>query len=264
MSASSIPKRIIQTGKSAQLPLRERAMVNSLRALHPDYEYLFFDDTQVEQFIDDVFPQYRPVFDGFPYRIQKYDFFRYLAVFHYGGFYFDLDVLLAERLDSLHDDACVFPFEGLTMSRYLRGQGMDWQIGNYAFGAAAGQSLLQTIIENCVRAQREPDWVKPMMNGVPPLSRAEFTVLNSSGPGLISRTLMENKSSLPGVKVLFQDDVCDVTTWNRFGTLGVHMMDGSWRGKTSFIRRRITQRWEVWQMERLMRESRKLGPTRWL
>lgn len=259
---SSIPKRIIQTGKSNQLPLRERAMVNSLRALHPDYEYLFFDDHQVEQFIDECFPQYRAVFDGFPYRIQKYDFFRYLAVFQHGGFYFDLDVLLAERLDPLAGMTCVFPFEGLTMSRYLRDHGMDWQIGNFAFGAVAGHPLLRAIIDNCVRAQREPQWVTPMMNGVPPLSRGEFTVLNSSGPGLISRTLLENSRSLTDVAVLFQNDVCDVSLWNRFGTLGIHMMDGSWRGKTGFIRRRITQRWEVWQMERLIRESRKLGPIR--
>jgi hypothetical protein len=31
------------------------------------------------------------------------------------------------------------------------------------------------------------------------------------------------------VRVLFPDDVCDVGNWNRFGDIGVHLMEGSWR-----------------------------------
>src|SRR5437879_786840 len=88
-----IPKRTIQTGKDADQPLRTRAMMCNLRLLNPDYEYLFFDNHQVETFINQEFPQYRGVFDSFQFRIQRYDFFRYLAVYRHGGFYFDLDVM---------------------------------------------------------------------------------------------------------------------------------------------------------------------------
>ena len=93
-----IPKRIIQTGKSSNLPLKERAAVCNLKLLNPDFEYLFFDDGQVESFIDQHFPEYREVFNSFPFRIQRYDFFRYLAVYQFGGFYFDLDLFLASSL----------------------------------------------------------------------------------------------------------------------------------------------------------------------
>ena len=79
-----IPKRIIQTGKTPQQPLRNQAMVSNLRLLNPDYEYMFFDDRQVEEFIDAEFPQYRAVFDSFRVPIQRYDFFRYLAVYRRG------------------------------------------------------------------------------------------------------------------------------------------------------------------------------------
>lgn len=61
-----IPKRIIQTDKSADLPLLSKAAIVNLRLLNPDFEYLFFDDAQVEEFIDAEFPQYRPVFDFSP------------------------------------------------------------------------------------------------------------------------------------------------------------------------------------------------------
>src|SRR5262245_51589591 len=91
---STVPRRIIQTAKSGDMPLIQRAAVANVRLLNPDFEYLFFDDARVEEFIDAEFPQYRPVFDAFPARIQRYDFFRYLAVYHFGGFYLDTDVFL--------------------------------------------------------------------------------------------------------------------------------------------------------------------------
>jgi hypothetical protein len=258
-----IPKRIIQTGKYAQQPLRNRAMMANIRLLNPDYEYLFFDEERVQAFVNQEFPQYRKVFDSFFFRIQRYDFFRYLAVYRHGGFYFDLDVMLASGLSDLLECGCVFPFEGLTLSGYLREHHkMDWEIGNYAFGAAAGHPFLEAIIENCVRAQEDPTWVKPMMRGFPPLLTSEYLILNTTGPGLISRTLAENVGLAEMVKVLFPDDVCDVGNWNRFGDLGIHLMEGSWRARNGYLRRRVAQRWENWKMQRLMKESLKFGKTR--
>jgi inositol phosphorylceramide mannosyltransferase catalytic subunit len=258
-----IPKRIIQTGKQIEQPLLNRAAMSNLRLLHPDFEYLFFDDRQVEDFIHQEYPEYCAVFDSFQWPIQRYDFFRYLAVYRYGGFYFDLDVLLASGVSGLLDRGCIFPFEGLTLSSFLRNRyKMDWEIGNYAFGSAPGHPFLGAIIENCVRAQKDPRWVRPMMLGFPPLFRAEFVVLNTTGPGLISRTLAENPDLAQTVTVLFPDDVCDLRNWNRFGDLGVHLMDGSWRLEAGFLRRRLVQYWELWTLRRLLKESRKLGKMR--
>src|SRR5262245_37394105 len=133
---AGIPRRIIQTAKSRDLPLLEQAVVANIRLLNPDFEYLFFDDADVERFIDEHFSQHRELVESFPVRIQRYDFFRYLAIFHLGGFYLDTDVLLARGLDDLCGFGCVFPFEELSIHRFLRDRhGMDWEIGNYAFGA---------------------------------------------------------------------------------------------------------------------------------
>lgn len=258
-----IPKRIIQTGKHVQQPLHNRAMMANIKLLNPDYEYLFYDDEGVREFIEQEFPQYREVFDSFRFPIQRYDFFRYLAVYRHGGFYLDLDVLLASGLSSLLQCDCVFPFEALTSSHFLRGHHkIDWEIGNYAFGAAPGHPFLQEVIENCVRAQKDPGWVKPMMRGLPFLFRDEFLVLNTTGPGLVTRTLAENAELAKAVTVLFPDNVCDVDNWHRFGDLGVHFMEGSWRTRSSRLRRRLAQRWENWKMQGLLKQSLRLGKTR--
>jgi hypothetical protein len=257
-----IPKRIIQTGKHIELPLRSRAMVSNLRLLNPEFEYMFFDNEGVQSFIDQEFPQYRTVFDAFPFPIQRYDFFRYLAVYRHGGFYFDLDVMLASDLSSLLNTGCVFPFEGLTLSRYLRKQHkLDWEIGNFAFGAAPGHPFLEAVIENCVRAQKDPDWIKPMMAGFPPFLRSEYLVLNTTGPGLITRTLAENTELAKEVQVLFPKDLSDMSTWNRFGDLGIHMMEGSWRTRGAFLRRRMANYWEYWQLKKLAKRHADLRKT---
>jgi hypothetical protein len=141
---------------------------------------------------------------------------------------------------------------------------MDWEIGNYAFGAAPNHPFLEAVIENCVRAQKDPKWVKPMMRGLPAMFRAEYIVLNTTGPGLLSRTLAENPGLSNTVTVLFPDDVCDVRNWNRFGDLGIHLMDSSWRARSGFLRRRLAQYWELWIMRRLLKQSLRLGKTRHL
>lgn len=258
-----IPKRIIQTGKHLEQPLRNRAMMANMKLLNPDFEYLFFDDEGVQALIDREFPQYRVVFDSFRFPIQKYDFFRYLAVYHYGGFYFDLDVMLASGLSGLLEYGCVFPFEGLTISDYLREHyNLDWEIGNYAFGAAPGHPFIRDVIENCVRAQQDPNWVKPMMRGIPALSKTDYWVLNTTGPGLVTRTLAEDSELANLVTVLFPDDVTDTQNWNRFGDFGVHLMQGSWRPSRSHFRNRMALRLESAKLNGLVSKSAKLGKTR--
>ena len=258
-----IPRRIIQTDKSADLPLFAKAAATNLRLLNPDFEYLFFDDARVEQFIDAEFPQYRPVFNSFSVRIQRYDLFRYLAVYHFGGFYFDTDVFLASGLEDLLEFSCVFPFEHLSIHSFLCEEyGMDWEVGNYAFGAAAGHPFLEAIIKNCVRAQQHPEWAEAMMKSIPRIFRSEYFVLNTTGPGLVSRTLAEYPDACDQVKVLFPEDVCDPNSWYRFGDYGVHLQVGTWRKREGLVRRVLHRHWESTTRKALLKESLKRGGKR--
>jgi inositol phosphorylceramide mannosyltransferase catalytic subunit len=262
-TVTNIPRRIIQTGKSRTLSLTEQAALANLTALNPDFEHLYFTDSEVQTFITREFPQYQSAFAAFRYPIQRFDFFRYLAVYHFGGFYFDLDVFLARSIDALTSDTCVFPFEELTMNRFLRNRhGMDWEIGNYAFGAAPGHPFLSAIIENCLRAQQDPGWVAPMMANIPFCFREGYIVLNTTGPGLISRTLAENPKLARNVTILFPDDVCDRRTWHQFGNYGVHLMAASWRKNGNLFKRRLSQLWEEKTRNRLHAKSRELGRQR--
>jgi len=228
------------TDKTAALPLRARAAVANIRLLNPDFDYVFFDDAAVDDFIRTHYPEYVELFRSFPVPIQRYDFFRYLAIHKLGGFYFDVDVFLAASLEPLLIKECVFPFERLTWSEYLRRQhGMYIEIGNYAFGATPGHPFIEAVIKNCVRAFRDEEWRDEAFRGLPKTLRQELFVIYTTGPGLVSRTLAEYGNRNAPVEILYNGDVCNKASWNQFGTYGVHMMQSSWRRGLGFLRRRI-------------------------
>ncbi|MCC6365718.1 MAG: hypothetical protein IT165_19565 [Bryobacterales bacterium] len=224
---------------------------------------MYFDDAMVDAFIEEQLPEHRAAYRSFPYRIQKYDFFRYLAVYRYGGFYLDLDMFLARSLTPLLSCECVWPFEELSAIRYLWSQfTMDWQIGNYAFGSIQSHPFLAAVIDNCLRAQADATWVKPMLNAIPSPFRKQFYILNTTGPGLVSRTCAENPLLANRLTVLFPDDVRDPCTWHQFGPFGVHHMLGSWRDKQNFLSLRLTRLWEGWTLRRVLARGTPLGKTR--
>ena len=240
-----------------------RASARMLQLLHPGWDYCFYGDRDVKSFIADEFPEYEKVFQGFSLNIQRCDFFRYLYVYRFGGYYLDLDIILAEPLSELLPGRSLFPFDELTLSRHLREKHvMDWEIGNYGFGAHPGDPFLARIIENCVRSQQDPLWIEPMMRGVPRWFRGEIAVLNSTGPGMISRTLAESPDLHDNITILFPDDVNDQQCWHQFGRDGVHLVSGSWRDKGSFWRRKLAWKWEAWARREGEEASRRRGPKR--
>jgi inositol phosphorylceramide mannosyltransferase catalytic subunit len=263
-----IPRRIIHIycapeGCREELPLFNRCALQNVKLLHPHFEHLIFDRTGIQDFLLKEYPEFRQVMDAFPHPIQRFDFFRYLAVYRLGGFYFDLDVFLARRLDPLLEMECVFPFEELTISDYLRrDHHFDWELANYGFGAAPGNQFLGKVIENCVRSLRDRQWASQPMQGIPRPFRGSFLVPMMTGPGMVSRTFAENPALHKTVTVLFPMDVCDENTWQRFGEFGVHLMQASWRKRNGFVLSRVARLWENCKRRKLLQESRALGPIR--
>jgi mannosyltransferase OCH1-like enzyme len=251
-----IPRILCQTGPP-ETPLLLESAMQTVRLLNPDFEYKFYSDAAVNAFFEEDFPEYRGIFDSFPHRIQRYDFFRYLAIYRHGGFYLDQDVFLARGLEPLVQADCVFCFEELSPVRYLWDQfGLDWQIGNYGFGAAPGHPFMAALIENCIRAQQDPNWVKPLMKGIPRPFHNQFYILNTTGPGMVTRTYAERPDLAGAVTILFPEDVRDPATWHQFGEFGVHHMAGSWRKPESFWSLRLTRLWEGWTLWRLLSTCR--------
>jgi hypothetical protein len=102
-----------------------------------------------------------------------------------------------------------------------------------------------------------------MMKGIPRLFWPQFYVLNTSGPGLVSRTLMECAGrSVGSVEVLFPHDVRNPGSWHQMGHFGVHHMLGSWRGKPGFFKQRLLRVWDGRTLKRILAAAEGRGNTR--
>jgi hypothetical protein len=87
-------------------------------------------------------------------------------------------------------------------------------------------------------------------------------VLTTTGPALLTRTLLEERNAARDVTVLFPADVCDEDNWHQFGKYGVHAMEGSWRQKLPFVLCKLELLWENHLRRQLLVESQRNGPTR--
>ncbi|KAK0521103.1 hypothetical protein OC834_006789 [Tilletia horrida] len=88
-----IPRIIHQTWKDSTLPPQWQVL--------KDDEYMLWTDAESRTFIEKHYNWFLPVFDAYPYPIQRADAIRYFVLHHYGGIYMDLDIGCLRRFDPL-------------------------------------------------------------------------------------------------------------------------------------------------------------------
>lgn len=91
VSTQSIPRVIWQTMKSRFVPRILKDYVETWIELNPEYEYRFFDDGDIQDFINQEFPEFRDGYRKISIGAMKSDFWRYLVIYKYGGVYADID-----------------------------------------------------------------------------------------------------------------------------------------------------------------------------
>jgi mannosyltransferase OCH1-like enzyme len=104
-----IPPLIHQTWKTGAVPARFGEAAASWRTLHPSWEYRLWTDADIEHFVRSRFPALVPLFDRYPYAIQRVDAFRYLLLYDQGGLYADLDIECLRPFDDLRECRAVLP-----------------------------------------------------------------------------------------------------------------------------------------------------------
>jgi hypothetical protein len=152
-----IPKRIIQAWKtwSTKKPEMFSLYIESIKEKNPDYEYMFFKDGQIDDFLKENYPHYYETFQRLPMNIQKMDFFRYVALYHYGGFYFDLDISALEPLDELLNNQCVFPIDEIIhknmcstkrFNNFCKNR-LEFLLGQYGFACSRKNKFVKSLVD---------------------------------------------------------------------------------------------------------------------
>jgi len=138
------------------VPEKYRQYVNSVRVYNPTYQWIYFKDEEIDEFLQKYYPQYYQTFLLLPEKIQKMDFFRYVAVYHYGGFYFDLDILFLKPLDtSLLQFESVFPVDNYNFfnqcntvrCQFFKEKNQDIILGQYGFGAKPKNEFVKLLVD---------------------------------------------------------------------------------------------------------------------
>jgi len=223
-------KNIIQTWKTKTVPSHYENFVRKVQNLNLEWNYMFFDDEDIVDFIKTEMSEYYPTFCGLQGKIQQIDFFRYLAIYYYGGVYLDLDVELVRGLDEFigMDYQCAFPIEVKdAQDHILASQGVSL-IGNYAFYAPKGHPFLKRIIDNIVTQRISEDVIRAAQEKHTDDSRDVY-VYYRTGPMLVSQSYVDHREELDGLPMNVMLIESMPYEDNRFGIYGYHRCYGSWR-----------------------------------
>jgi len=103
----TIPKIIHQTYKNHKLPETYKMCQTEIKRLHPDFEYRFYTDEDIDMLMKTEFPEYYDKFNELPRMIMKIDMFRYFLMYKYGGLYTDMDYLMFKPFDLLNEKVVI-------------------------------------------------------------------------------------------------------------------------------------------------------------
>ncbi len=114
---NTIPKIIHQIWSGIDDPLPElyKTLAYTWKSDYPTWKYEFWDNTKINKFIIENYPQYIERYNKFTYNIQRWDAIRYLILYKMGGMYVDFDYESIKPMDQiLKDKNCCFALEPKT------------------------------------------------------------------------------------------------------------------------------------------------------
>jgi inositol phosphorylceramide mannosyltransferase catalytic subunit len=154
-----IPRRIFQTWKvRSPLPAAFELWSSTIREHNKEYEYVIWDDTDNREFIAVNYPWFVEKYDSYEREIFRVDAVRYFELFHFGGFYLDMDV------------ECLQPLE-----RYLRDH--DVLVGRMGHDSAFANSIPNAIMAS---KPRQEFWLYAISHLVTGPTRGDVELL--TGP----------------------------------------------------------------------------------
>ncbi|MEU6651938.1 glycosyltransferase [Streptomyces sp. NPDC046900] len=155
-----IPTLIHQTWKDTDVPPKWRKWADSWRLHHPDWGYRLWTDADNRAFLQEHYPWFLPVYDGYPEAIMRADAIRYFLLDHFGGLYVDLDFECLSPVDGILDgQELVLGCEPEVHTRLLlaRRRGFGRIVGNAFIASRPGHPFWAHVHRQLVGAHKLPD-----------------------------------------------------------------------------------------------------------
>ena len=151
-----IPKIVHQTWRSDTLPSVFQNIFDANKEINKDFQFKLWCHTpgppDIDEFIKKEYPDIYHIFSRCKYGVQKADIARLAILHHYGGIYFDLDMLCLKPLDTLinfDSDDIFLSMEPAEQTQKLFGS--DKVLCNAFIAAPPRHPLLQAAL-NAIKA----------------------------------------------------------------------------------------------------------------
>ncbi|KAI8844041.1 nucleotide-diphospho-sugar transferase [Chytriomyces cf. hyalinus JEL632] len=152
---TQIPTTIHQTYKTAardKIEPSRLAYMDTWITMNRGFQYRLWTDSEMWSFVTTFYPRrIQKAYDKLPMIVQKSDFFRYLVLYKYGGYYTDTDTRCARHVNWWRMDHETDDVEFIA--------GLEWYIAppdfpdtpisitNWAFASAPGHVVLNRTVE---------------------------------------------------------------------------------------------------------------------
>jgi mannosyltransferase OCH1-like enzyme len=226
-SIQKIPKIIIQTWKDDFIPERYHDLLKKINEFNPEYNYLFFSDNDIDDFLSSKYPKYYETYLKLPVKIQKFDFFRYVVLYHYGGIYLDLDMLVLDNFDDILHKECVIPIEQYVNKDQKRYKNIknDFLLGNYALACEKRNDFMKMLIDNIhLNITNINDTFE---NGFKNKLEKEIFVYETTGPDYVTNCYIDYKNK-KDIQLLINPKSFNNRN-HTFGKYARHLYFGSWK-----------------------------------
>lgn len=143
-----INKTLFQCGKWDYdvIPRHVLDYMTTWRKQNKDFEFVYMSDEQCEAFIEDVYgDEISKLYTLIPRGDNRADFWRYLVLNKYGGFYADLDTKCFKPISSIFDPSSEFVVSQNTYSDI----GTIWE--NWFFGSSSNSFILEELINTVIK-----------------------------------------------------------------------------------------------------------------
>ena len=216
-----IPRIIHQTAKTADIPRQWRTFQQTVRSLHPSWEYKLWTDDDNLTLVSSAAPQWLPLYQTLPRNIMRADMIRYLILQLEGGLYLDLDYEMFRPFD-LMKEKLVLPSES--------NPGEDILLGNCILASEPGHPFWELALTE-------------MKAGFESLRRKalEEDVIWLTGPGLLTRTYQKYRQNESSICLPPRNSFHPRTPRSQEeyeavrkipGVYGVHHCAGTWRARS--------------------------------
>lgn len=211
-----IPKIIHQIWVGSPLPEKYKALQETWKKNHPDWQYILWTDKELNalDFIN------KDKYNAATNMGEKSDIARYELLYRYGGIYIDTDFECLLPFDILHH-TCDF-YAGLDSSKEVN-------IFNGLIAGKAGHPILKKCVES--------------LRLITQNSTSIYEIIEKTGPRFFTRCIKESLSSITGRSVIFpstyfypwpggaraQNSRTEIEQWFKPESFAVHHWHCSWQ-----------------------------------